>query len=583
MKKVLSLVLAAAMLVGVLAACTTLEKDENGEYDKGAIIDMYLTTECFDFDPATGFTDDAQTKIFGLIYEGLTRINENGKWEKALMKDYVVLDDADGFRIQITLNNTKWSDGRAVQANDIVYAWKRILDPDFDSEAASMLYEIKNARAVKSGDASIDDLGIASIDTLVLEIEFETKIDVDYFLETLASPALVPLREDKVVRNVNWAKKPTTMVTNGPFVIKAIEYGKSMRLERSSYYYLDSEKKEPLDKYVIPYRILINYSKTPAEQLDAFLAGDIFYDGELPLASRKDYASSAVVTDMLNTHTYFYNTNNDLFKDANVRKALSMAIDRAKIAEIATFAKPATGLVSPKVFDGSRSAEFRTVGGDLISTTADMAGAKSLLGGKTGSFTISIRANELDRAIADYVASAWTELGFTVSIRELKGKPTEDTTIYNDEYTIAYKAGDFDVIAVDMQMLSTDAFGILAPFATEFSGNGVDLTTENYTPIPHITGYSSEAYDEIIERAFEEKDRAARAAILHEAEKQLLDDMPVIPLIYLQDAYIYNSELSGIKSDYYGVRNFKRTKLNNYMAYKMETMTDTDSGSDSST
>ena len=159
MKKVLSLVLAMITAASVMAGCTTLEKDETGNYDKGAIIDMYLTTEVYDFDPQRSITDDAMLKIYSLIYEGLTTINENGKWEKALMKNYKVEKDADGeFSILITLNNTRWSDGRTVQAADLVYSWKRLLDPDATSEAASLLYDIKNARDVKTGDATVDDL-----------------------------------------------------------------------------------------------------------------------------------------------------------------------------------------------------------------------------------------------------------------------------------------------------------------------------------------------------------------------------------------------------------------------------------------
>ena len=90
MKKVLSLVLAMLMVVSVVAGCTTLEKDpsdpEGKKYDKGAIIDMYLTTEIYNFDPQLSITDDAQLKIFRLIYEGLTTIDENGKWQSTGMK-----------------------------------------------------------------------------------------------------------------------------------------------------------------------------------------------------------------------------------------------------------------------------------------------------------------------------------------------------------------------------------------------------------------------------------------------------------------------------------------------------------------
>ena len=583
MKKVLSLVLAMITAGSVLAGCTTLEKDETGNYDKGAIIDMYLTTEVYDFDPQNSITDDAMLKAYSLMYEGLTTIDENGKWQKALMKSYKVEKDAEGeFSILITLNNTRWSDGRTVQAADFVYSWKRLLEADAANEASSLLYDIKNARAVKTGDATVDDLGIAAVDTYVLQVEFEQKVDLDLFFENCSSIALVPLREDVITRYKDandeeiWAQKSTSIVTNGPFCPKEILYGSTLRLERSSYYYLDAEKEEPLDKFVIPYRLLTSYSTGTAEdQLAALTSGSIFYNGELPLSARAQYANDVTLTDMMGTHTYVFNTNNALFAKPEVRKALSMAIDRNQIVSIVTYAKPATGYVPYKVFDSKSGTSFREVGGNILSSTADVAGAKSLLssaGVNGGSFTLSVRNNEVDLAIADYVAGVWGDLGFNVTVEAVKSTAnSSDTTIYVDNFQALYDSGEFDVIAIDMMMLSTDAFSALSQFAVSFSGNGVDMDSENYDLYGHVSGYANEEYNALIESAYAEKDRAARAAILHQAEAKLLEDMPVIPLAFLQDAYLYVSELSGIESTYYGTRDFKDVQLKDYMTYKART------------
>lgn len=579
MKKALSLILAMLMCVSILASCTTLE-----EGDKGAIIDMYLTTEVYNFDPQISIIDDAQLKILRLLYDGLTTIDENGKWKKSLMKNYTVdVDNGEEFTILITLNNTRWSDGRTVQAADFVYSWKRLLEVDSPNEAASLLYDIKNARDVKLGDATVDDLGIAAVDTYVLEVQFEQKVDLDQFFENCSSIALVPLREDVITRYGSdvWACKSTTIVTNGPFCPKEIVYGSVLRLERSSYYYLDPEKEEALDKYIIPYRLLTKYDTgNAAAQLTALTEGSIFYDGEIAMESRAEYESSAVITDMMSTHTYVFNTTNKLFQKAEVRRALSMALDRSEIAKIAVYADPATGYIPNKVYDTTRGTSFREVGGNILSTSGDVAGAKSLLqsaGVTSGSFTISVRNNPVDVAIAQYVQGVWNSLGFSVDIEEVKANPTaEDALIYKDNFQNLYDTGDFDVIAIDMNMLSPDAFGALSQFAASFSGNGVDMNSETYDVYNHISGYASEEYNALIESAFAEKDRAARAAILHQAEEMLLNDMPVCPLIFLKDAYIYSSELSGISSDYYGTRVFDNTKLNDYMTYKAATDTTAD-------
>ncbi len=580
MKKVLSLVLALVMLASLMVGCTTLEWDEStNKYDKGAIIDMYLTNEVYNFDPQISTTDESMLKVFDLIYDGLTKLNEKGKWQKELMKSYTIdVDNEKEFSILVELNDTRWSDGRTVQAADFVYSWKRLLEAENENEAASLLYDLKNARLIKKGDASIDDLGVAAVDTYTLQIKFETKIDLDLFFENCSSIALVPLREDVITRYGSdvWAQKSTSVVTNGPFCIKLVEYGELLRLERSSYYYLDQDKDEPLDKYVIPYRLLTKYSIGDAEdQLEAFNEETIYYMGEIPLSARAEYKKEATITDMMATHTYMFNVNNELFADANVRKALSMAIDREEIVEIVTYAKAATGYIPYKVFDTKAGTSFREEGGELISVNADVEAAKALLktaGVKGGAFTLTVRNTEVDLAIADYVAGVWEDLGFDVTVKAIRATASEnDALIYVDNFQKKYDSGDFDVIAIDMTMLSPDAFGALSQFAVEFSGNGVDMDSETYDLYGHISGYNNPDYDAIIEEAYAEKDRAARAEILHRAEEKLLEDMPVIPLVFLQDAYISSNVLSDIESTYYGTRNFNDLFMKDYMTYKEKT------------
>ncbi len=580
MKKALALILSALTLMSAAVGCTTLEKLETGEYDKGAIVDMYLTTEVLSFDPQLSMTDDAQLKTMSLMYEGLTTIDENGKWKNAGMKSYKIEnDDGENFSILVTLNSNRWSDGRTVQASDYVYSWKRILSVDSQCEAASLLYDIKNARDCKLGDATIDDLGVAAVDTYVLQIQFETKIDLDHFFENCSSIALVPLREDVISRYGDlWAAKSTNIVTNGPFCPKEIVYGDTLRLERSSYYYTKADKDEVPDKYVIPYRLLTKYSNgDAAAQLTAFNDGSIFYNGEIPLSERAAMKDKAIITDIMSTHTYVFNTSNPLFEKPEVRRALSMAIDREAIVNLITYAKPATGYIPYKVFDTKSGTSFREVGGNVISSTADVAGAKSLLssaGVTSGSFTLTIRNNEVDRVIADYVAGVWGDLGFTVTVETVKDSVVpEDITVYSDGFQKKYESGEFDVMAIDANMLSTDAFGALAQFSAPFSGNGVNMDSTDYPLYDHITGYSNADYDALIESAYAEKDLTKRAEILHQAETKLMEDMPVMPVVFLQDAYIYSDELSGISSTYYGTRNFKETKLKDYMTYKAKTDT----------
>lgn len=588
MKRALSLILCAVTLLTALCGCTTLEKDETGEYDKGAIIPMYLGTEMYNFDPQVAYLNDSNVKILSLLFASLTDIDEDGKLQMTLIDSYEIIDGNryDEYKMRITLKNTKWSDGRAVTASDVVYSWKRILDVDFDSEAACLLYDIKNARAVKAGDMTIDDLGLTAPETLVVEIEFERSIDYDQFLRNLSSPALVPLREDIVSKSTDWAKKPATMVTSGPFTVKAVTYGDVLRLERSNYYFLDSEKNEKLDKYVIPFRIETDYSENLTAQLKKFGKYYLFYLNELPLDQRKTYKEQygdyVNVYDLMSTTALYLNNANPLFSDSRVREALSLVIDRDYIADnIVVFAKAATGFIPYGVTNGETKTSWRETVGDLVASTPNLDEAKNLLkevGVTSGEFTVNVnKLDDVHVAIADYIKGVWEELGFTVKIAQRSPSANiEDSTIYNDVFTAFYdvdRAKDlkWDVMLIDYQALSEDPFTVLAPFATEFSGNGIDLTGEGdeYTTVGHVTCYASEEYDQIIENAYAEVDPAKRAEILHDAEKLLMEDMPVIPLVFNQNAYITNSDyVDGFKVDYYGLSILNRVKMSDYMEWK---------------
>ena len=580
MKKILALVLTAIMLVSVLSSCTTLK-----DGDKGAEIDVYLTNEIYDFDPARGFNDASTSKYLSLVFEGLTRLDENGEWQPALMKSFTVSqDDEEAYKVQITLNDTKWSDSRPVQANDIVFAWKRILDPEFKCEAAALLYDIKNAQKVKLGDASIDDLGVAAIETYVLEVEFERKIPLNEFFKNTASLALVPLREDIVKANPNWAKKSSSLITNGPFDVKAFTKGEILRLERSAYYYRNTKEDGPLDEYVIPYRIITHYDRSGlAEQFESFLSGKIFYIGEIPLDRRAEFSEYANAYDYPATHTYVFNEKNPLLAKPEVRKALSMVIDRKEIADLVVYAKPATGIIPPVIYDADDSTYFRSVGGDLIQTEADMGGARSLLrsaGVDGGELTISIRNDEVDEAVANYVKEVWEKLGFKVTVKKLRySVDPSDSTVVIDNFYNDYINGDFDVMAVDLTVLTSDASSIFIPFAKSYSGYGVNMeaasTDENGNQVfenevlAHTTGYDNEKYDELFAKYFETADRKERTSILHEAEQMLVDDAVIMPIYFMQDSFMFSDVISGLNSSFYG-RFFSKTQMKDYMSYKAE-------------
>lgn len=545
------------MLTSLLTGCA-VDKE-----DKGAIIPVSISKEMKAYDPVPMIYDAETVMNTGLLYEGLTVLNEKGKIEKGIAKDwYTKIDEERGeYWLYFELEGaTSWDDEKYVQADDFVYAWRRILSPSTSSPAAALLYQIKNAKAYKAGDVTADDLGVYAESDTLLKVEFEGEFDLDLFLEAVSSPALVAQREDNVYgREDTWSSSLDHFSANGPFTLKNLEFGKSVTFQRNPTYMREKDSDTAVYKEVKPWKLTQDFTYTAEEQMDNFKNGDIYYISYFTKETYEANKRKVETHDLLSVYSYFFNTTKAPFDNALVRQALSIALDREEIADIAGMgAKAATGLVTNGVHDKTTSSSFRKKGGKLIDKNADLNEAKALLeqsGINPADYTINVYTlrDAADVAIAEYTKTVWEELGFTVKLSSGGGK----------NYTNKLYYGDFDVIGIDYQGLTPDAFSFLAPFAKEYSGQAIDITGEERTA-PHVTGYDSEEYNALIDQIFNTLNNKERISLLHDAEEMLLEDCPVAPLHFNVASYMKSNKLSNLEFSGYGYTVFTDAKLKNY-------------------
>ncbi|MBQ9162186.1 MAG: hypothetical protein IJX74_02815 [Clostridia bacterium] len=637
MKRIFALLICLATVLCAFAGCSSNTDDDY----KGQAITAYLTTNVYDLDPARAYTNDALADVVGLMFDTLFKLDSNKKVVKSLVKEYEFTEDktTGEHGMWFRLKDTKWSDGQYVSANDVVFAWKRLLEVESSFEAASLLFDIKNARAAKEGDASIDDVGIYAEEELMVTVKFEGPIDKDQFLLNLTSLALAPLREDIVSKGDDWAKKPATIVCSGPFRLGRVnvktdtseeifdpnsyqytekgdialdENGNEIKgvaaysqiitdfvLERNAYYYRDPSKDESLFKSVKPYRICVDCSLTSEQLMTAYEAGIISYIGNIPLDLRDNETiknNVKVADTSLSTNMIYLNQNamvNNgteagyaLFANEKVRQALSLAVDRATLAKDIVYAEAATGIVPTGVFaSGDSKKTFRgncTNTYEYLKLDTDLA--VQLLEeadiGKTSwySFSISYPAyDDVQKHIAETVAEAWSDLGFDVEAKAVGTvmnndwyKPTESIPedICDDTYAECLRSGQFEAIVLDYCAASADPYGVLAPFAKAFSGQGMDMSdTENYQLTPHVTGYDSEEYNKKMEDIYDIQNAKDCATALYEAEKILMTDMPAIPTVFNKRAVVQSDDLKSTSATYYLTTNFQKAELKNYEEY----------------
>ncbi len=587
MKRFLAALLCIAMLCTVFCACSSLSGEE-----KGAVISVYMSEFPDTLDPALVQLNADNSLIMSLLFESLTTVDSKGNVVGALAKNwYGKYDPRDEeYKMYFELKETAWSDTITVQAQHIVDAWARILDPATESPYASLLFPIKNAKNVKAGIMTRDDLGVAAEDDYLLCVTFEEEFDCDLFAEIVSDIHLCPQREDIIARaqkeGTDWGANATDMACNGPYRLQALDEGNKLVLERNSYYMRDPEE-DALDKTVIPYRISCIYQEKQLEdvrvssdermnqlqyQTERWNDGNIYFtsalDKDLYSANAKNITSASLLSSV---GIYF---NCAELQDANVRKGLSAAIDRTDIVNnvLGTGETVAEGIVPARVFNNGKDTSFRQVGGSLYSASADTAKAKELLGGKKGSITLTYLIPESSKLISDNgkkclyndnvyekVASAvkanWEAVGYSV---ELKG-------LNPAEYRTALYNRDYQALIVNVSGDSTDAFTYLAPFAKHYSGAAVSIDYEKDAFSLHYTNYDSEEYEKLIDDALASgKDRAARAELLHKAEAMLAEDCPVAMIYGCTYSYMKKSDLSGLTSNYFGFTNFTRANLNNW-------------------
>ncbi len=589
MKRIVSLILTLIMLFGALTTLVSCGAPK----DDGAEINVYLGSQVFDFDPSDYYVSAAAEQVLGLLYEPLFTVNAKGKLKMAAAKDYEV--DEDERKIVIELRDSYWSDNIKVTASDFVYAWcERIINAKYPNPAAALFLEIEGVKEAMNGEGSISDVAIKATERDQLTITYCEGADYKRILKNLATVATSPVRQDIVESaETTWSKTPNSIATNGAFRLKSYdkETGE-FELSRNLGYHQDPKVKD-YDNKVRPGML---YGEFTVPGTDIKLTYEdirnkvTFIMADASLGDRVEYKKKAKTADHTSVYTYVFNTSHPLFADANVRLALSTAIDREAIIEAITFGDAANGFI-PDVSGGAKE--------DFISKNADMTKAKEYLAdadqaivSANKAFTLTVNDDEESKKIAELVEKAWEELEFDVTVKYASTVATElsdGSVIFDSEiqYLIkdvangVVKTDDngkevllYDVIAVDWQTFGKDALVGLASLTSNLNGMG----TEFYSGTPGQSADTSKArtnvaywadaeFDNLVADAMKSTNKKERAEKLAKAEEYLMSKMPVCPLVFNETFVFVGSKISKFKFDGFGKINLTDLKLANYKKF----------------
>lgn len=242
---------AVAVLAGIMTLLS-LALGEAGGAGGGAIdyennrITITLRQEPPQLDAGRS-TDAASFSVLGHVMEGLISYDRKGQLIPGVAERWEIREDGATFWLR---EDSLWSDGQPVTAQDFVFAWRRVVDPQTASQYAFITYPIKNAEAITNGELPTNALGVSAAGPRRLEVEFEQP--TPYFDKLVAFITFLPLREDFfLATNGRYAADADMMLYNGPYVLSEWVHGASMRWVKNPRYWND--EKGFLDEINIAY------------------------------------------------------------------------------------------------------------------------------------------------------------------------------------------------------------------------------------------------------------------------------------------------------------------------------------------
>jgi oligopeptide transport system substrate-binding protein len=176
--------------------------------------------------------------ILRLLFEGLTRFDQNGNVELAIAQSIEVSFDKKQYLFK--LRPSFWNDGSPVTAYDFEYTWNKILSPDFKTFFAYLFYPIKNAKEAKQGLVSPENVGIRALDDLTLRVELVRP--TSYFLQLTSHPLYSPVNRLIDQKHPEWPYQcEKHYPCNGPFQLKINQPNQGYQLIKNPVYW-DAEQ-----------------------------------------------------------------------------------------------------------------------------------------------------------------------------------------------------------------------------------------------------------------------------------------------------------------------------------------------------
>lgn len=565
LKKVLALVLSAALVVSAFAGCggnsssSTTSTESIAASESSA--ESTESTASGDSTPAasgdataifTPKTVDAAKTISlnaGMEPTGLNTLTSTYSIEFALFKhmyeNLVTLDDDDNTvpgaaeswdydedTLTYTFHLRKdgvWTNGDPVTAKDFEFAWSQALNPDVASDYAYFLYFIKNAEKYFNGEVAWDEVGVKVVDDYTLEVTMEQPTPYALFLFSFGTLAPINQRFYEAVGADLYSTEAQYFCTNGPFALTEWSHNDKIVMQKNDAWHgaADVEVEE------IDWKIITDANAA----LSSFLAGDLdmvgLGTGELIKQAEAAGATIQSYTDGSSFYIYF-NNNDQYLSNVNLRRALFNAIDEQK--EIDTVwqndNEPMTSFTAPGV-SATDGTSFAGKVGELYAPSRDQEKAKEYLA--TALSELGCTVDELSAHLSIDCGDSATSIAeasfYQEQWRQVLGIEVTVNSMITKQGSQNRKTGNYVMSITGWGPDYNDPNTFLDLWVTDGGNNQ--------------TGFSNERYDELIDLAAKETDLEKRESYFIECEQIIADQLPIGPAFWRASSYACSDKIKG--------------------------------------
>ena len=584
-KKIKSLAGLILVLALILTGCGGKDSaDKSGgakDGSSGQILYTANRSEPGTLDPALA-QGTHESWILNHLFTGLLAYDEEGNLVPGMADMPEISEDGLHYTFKIK-DGMKWSNGDPVTAKDFEFSWLRVLDPETAAVYAYQLYYLKGGEAYNSvekpgiyyvkDDAGNDtkevdhevtytdadlagldvdgksedekaqavyekwladaraQVGVKAVDDTTLEVTLENP--TPYFSDLTAFYTLYPVNQKVVEENPDWATDASTHVSNGAFKLQTWEHDSKIEVVKNENWF----NADKVKLAGITWDILED-SNTAYQNFDS---GKYWIQVDPPqeVVAQKFSEKDPILVIGKQVGTYYYNLNNipkenekNPFTNVNIRKAFSLALDRKSLCESITKGGqiPAEGMVPYGLLDEAGK-EFREGSGNFLKYDPEEAKALFEKGLQEEGLTVAdvngkvllYNTDEAHKKIAQAVQQMWKQ---TLGV---------DIQLENVDFNVKLareKAHDFDISRAGWVGDYSDPMTMMDLFVTGGSFND--------------SGYSNPKYDELIKTAIQSPDQKVRMDSMKEAEKILMEDMPIVPLYFYTQPYFVNENVKGI-------------------------------------